>query len=103
MKPYIDYRESLMERLRRSPEEAAAYLNAARAEGQQVFLVALKDVVDAHGGPTAVAPRAGKHRVSLHKMLSEEGNPTLKSLEAVLDAAGLRLVVQPKDASREAS
>ena len=45
---------------------------------------------------TAVAEATDLHRVSLYKMLSDKGNPTLKSLEAVLDSIGLRLRIERK-------
>jgi DNA-binding phage protein len=44
-----DYKEYLRETLA-DPEEAAAYLNAALEEGDEsVFLLALRDVAEAHG------------------------------------------------------
>ena len=44
------YDETLKEALS-DPEEAAAYLNAALEEGDPtVFLLALKDVANVHGG-----------------------------------------------------
>lgn len=44
---YKDYRESLLQDLQ-DPKEALAYLNAARLdEDKRVFLLALKDVLDA--------------------------------------------------------
>ncbi len=44
-----------------------------------------------------VAERAGIQRESLYRALSPKGNPTLKTLMAVLDAAGLRLAVTRRD------
>jgi probable addiction module antidote protein len=41
----------------------------------------------------AVAERAGITRDSLYHALSPTGNPTMKTLFAVLDAAGLKLTV----------
>ena len=96
MRRTVDYKSYLLERLRRDPEEAIAYLNAALEDGESTFLVALKDVVEARIGMTRMAEAANLHRVSLYKMFSEEGNPTLKSLDSVLDAMGLKIAITSK-------
>lgn len=49
-----------------------------------------------------VAERAGVPRESLYKSLSSKGNPTLKTLIAVLSAAGLRLAVTKASKSHPA-
>lgn len=87
------YRDSLLESLQ-DPGEAAAYLDAAlEGEDSQVFLLALRDVAEARG-ISHVATKADLNRESLYRMLSEEGNPRLSSLEALLHALGLRLAVE---------
>jgi probable addiction module antidote protein len=88
------YRESLLESLR-NPEEAAQYLNAClEDEDARVFLLALRDVAEAHGGIRALSRTAHLNRESLYRMLSQSGNPSLDSLAAVLNACGMRLAVQ---------
>ena len=88
------YRENLLESLK-NPDEAAQYLNAClEDEDARVFLMALRDVADAHGGVRAVSSAAQLNRESLYRMLSRSGNPSLESLAAVLSACGLRLAVQ---------
>lgn len=88
------YRESLLESLK-SPDEAAQYLNAClEDEDARVFLLALRDVADAHGGIRALSRDTHLNRESLYRMLSKSGNPSLDSLAAVLNACGLRLSVQ---------
>jgi len=88
------YRESLLEALR-SPDEAAQYLNACLEDGDaRVFLLALRDVAEAHGGIRALSRTSRLNRESLYRMLSKAGNPSLDSLAAVLNACGLRLAVQ---------
>lgn len=82
-------------------EFAADYLNAALAEGDQAaFMLALRDVVRARGGLTAMARRIGMNRVALARALSEKGNPELRSLTRILDAAGVRLRFERGVASR---
>jgi DNA-binding phage protein len=44
----------------------------------------------------AVAAEAGISRESLYRALSPKGNPTLKTLLAVLKTVGLRLSVEPE-------
>jgi probable addiction module antidote protein len=94
-----DYREHLDETIR-DAEEAAAYLNAALAEADpEVFLLALRDVARAReGGLAGLADAAQLNREHLYRMLSEKGNPELRSLEALLDALGFRLSVELKTA-----
>ena len=87
------YDETLKETLS-DPEEAAAYLNAALEEGDPaVFLLALKDVANVHGGIGKIARSANLNRESLYRMLSENGNPTVTSLNALLHTLGLRLAI----------
>jgi len=42
-----------------------------------------------------VARESGLNRENLYRSFSEQGNPTLRSLLAVIEALGLRLDVQP--------
>ena len=85
------YRESLVESLR-NPDEAAQYLNAClEDEDTQVFLLALRDVAEAHGGIRALSRTTHLNRESLYRMLSKSGNPSLDSLASVLNACGVRL------------
>jgi probable addiction module antidote protein len=59
-------------------------------------LLALRTVAEAYGGLGAVAAEAGISRESLYRALSPKGNPTLKTLLAVLKIVGLRLSVEPE-------
>ncbi len=89
----VRHEDWLLEQLR-DPELAAEYLNAALAEGDQAaFMLALRDVAKARGGIAAVAREAGLNRVALWRSLSAEGNPELGSLNCILEATGLRLVI----------
>lgn len=96
------YKEDLNDSLN-NLNEAVAYLNAALEDGDpEVFLLALRDVAEARGGGmTRLSEKTKLNRENLYKILSERGNPELVSLEAVLDALGLRLAVQPKSDSAE--
>ena len=88
---------AVVELLKEDPEFASVYLAAALEEsnepgGQQALLSALRHVAEAQG-MAAVAQRAGIPRESLYRALSPKSNPTIKTLLAVLGAAGLQLGV----------
>ena len=89
--------ETIVELLREDPSFADEYLAAAMEDvdqvgGREALLAALRHVAEAQG-MAKVAERAGIPRESLYRALSPSGNPTIKTLLAVLDAAGLRLGV----------
>ena len=85
------------------PCEAAEYLSAAIEEGDRaVFLLALRNVAEAHGGMAAIAQKANLNRESLYRMLSGKGNPEIKSLYSLLHAIGLRLAIEAEPHTCEA-
>lgn len=93
--------EAVIELLRADPAFADEYLQAALAQadeegGREALLSALRHVAEAQG-MAKIAERAGIQRESLYRALSPKGNPTLKTLVAVLDAAGLRLAITRRD------
>ena len=88
-----DYKADLLKRLR-DPEYAAEYLAQVLAEKDNAaFLIALKDEVEAGGGVGNLAGRVGLKRPSLYKILSKNGNPTLETLQEILEPLGLRVSV----------
>ena len=94
-----NYKNHLVESLK-DPTEAAEYLNAALEDGEpEVFLLALRDVVDSYGGMGKLAVSTSLNRENLYRMLSTKGNPEFFSLSTVLDAVGFRLAVEPKTAA----
>lgn len=85
-----NYYESLKEELK-DPAKAAEYLQAAYLyEDEAGFLMALRNVAEAHG-ISRVAEKSGLGRESLYKTLSENGNPKLSTLKSLLDAIGVRI------------
>jgi len=93
MKKSTAYQPNLIESLR-NVGEAEEYLNAALEEDDpELFLLALRNVAEAQGGVGQLAEKAKLNRESLYKMLSERGNPELRSLDALLHALGFRLAV----------
>ena len=80
------------------PELAAEYLSAAVQDGTlEGFLVALKNVAEAHGGIGVLSKVTHLNRQSMYKMFSENGNPTVSSLLTVLDALGIDLSFAPQE------
>ncbi|HMF75589.1 MAG TPA: addiction module antidote protein [Bryobacteraceae bacterium] len=98
-KRVTDYRKTLLDSLT-DPVEAAHYLEAALADSDEMFLVALRDVAESRQ-MAKVAENAGVAREALYRMLREKGNPTYRSLASVLEAVGLRLSVTPIASAQE--
>lgn len=94
------YQNTLIESLK-DPEEAAAYLNAAleahAEDAEALFLLALRNVAEAHG-IAKLATGAALNRETLYRTLSTRGNPKLSTIGSLLDALGLRLAVEVKAA-----
>jgi probable addiction module antidote protein len=95
----VSHHEREVEELRADRELAVEYLKAAmesldNPNDRAAGLLALRTVAEAYGGLGAVAAEAGISRESLYRTLSPKGNPTLKTLLAVLKAVGMKLSVE---------
>jgi probable addiction module antidote protein len=95
----VSHHDREVAELRADRELAVAYLKAALEslddpEDRAAGLLALRTVAEAYGGLGAIAAEAGISRESLYRALSPKGNPTLKTLLAVLKAVGLKLSVE---------
>ena len=77
----------------RTPEEMAAYLEAAieEADGDAAFIAKALGNIARAKGMSQVASDAGLSRESLYKALSGERNPTLDTVLRVVGALGLKL------------
>ncbi|TDB54059.1 putative addiction module antidote protein [Photorhabdus luminescens subsp. mexicana] len=87
--------DAMVQLLREDPEFARHYLHQAFVDmneegGQEAFLMALRHVVEAHGGMAQIADKAGVSRETLYRTLSPKGNPTLKTLHSVIAATGFQ-------------
>lgn len=90
MKTIARHDEWLMAQLA-DAEFAAEYLNAASEDDDpKTYLTAMRKVVEARGGMASVAEKASLSRETLYRTLSTRGNPTIKTLTAVLKATGLK-------------
>ncbi len=101
LKGVVSHHDREVAELAADHELAVAYMKAAleslddpddRAGG----LLALRTVAEAYGGLGAVAAKAGVSRETLYRTLSPTGNPTLKTLIALLKTVGMRLSVEPE-------
>ncbi len=94
----VSHHEREIEELQSDREFAVGYLKYAmecldNPEERAGALLSIRAVAEAYGGLGAVAAEAGISRESLYRALSPKGNPTLKTLVAVLKVVGLRLSV----------
>jgi probable addiction module antidote protein len=102
LKASVSHTDDTISELRANRAFAVEYLKAALAElddpdNRAAGLLALRDVAEAYGGLGAVAAHAGISREALYRSLSPQGNPTLKTLLAVLKFVGMRLSVEPEE------
>ena len=93
MKAPIKHDEWLFIQLK-DADFAAEFLNAASQDDDpKTYLIALRKVVEARGGMAFIAEKASLSRETLYRTLSTRGNPTIKTLSAVLKATGLKFGV----------
>ena len=76
-----------------TPEEIAAYLEAAFEEGDPAFFTHALGIVARAKGMSKIAEEAGVTREALYKALSSTGDPRLSTLAGVLKALGMRFAV----------
>ncbi len=87
--------ESMAELLKEDPAYALDLLNSILEDGEQgELLIVLRQMTKAFGGVQDVAKKANLNPTQLYRTLSEQGNPELRSLSAILRAMGLRLAVE---------
>ena len=78
----------------KTPEDIAAYLNAAIEEmgdDPRLLMKAFRNVAEARGGVSEIARQANVERVALFRALSGKRNPRLDTLAKVSDACGVKL------------
>lgn len=88
------YRSWRLEKLA-DPEIAEGYLNSALEDSPQMFLKALLNVTQARQ-VGVIADAAGIKRETIYRAFSKTGNPTLDTLNSVLQALGLQIRVAAK-------
>lgn len=93
-KIHTRYTDFLKEHLS-DPDVASAYLNEALLDpDRRVFLVALKDVINARGEAiSTLAKKAHVSRQNFYRMLSQQGNPRWDNITSLMYAIGLQVQV----------
>lgn len=81
-----------------SEEDILHFLEAAMEGNDPKHIARALGVVARSKGMSEIARTAGVGRQALYTALSENGNPTLETLAAVLDALGLELSVRKRAA-----
>ena len=71
-------------------------IGLAEDNDMKFFMQNLRDVVDAQGGIGKLAKQTGLSRTTLYKTLSEDGNPEVATLKAILDVYNLQISIIPK-------
>ena len=93
-----DFKETVKDRAARDPAFAKAMLDEAATaflNGEpHVARLILRDLVNATVGFEALAEEIHKPAKSLHRMLSQSGNPTMSNISAVFAAIKRALKVE---------
>jgi DNA-binding phage protein len=93
-----DFKETIVERVKRDPDFAKALLDEAATlflNGEpQVARLILRDLVNATIGFEGSALKIARPAKSLHRMLSKKGNPSMDNLAAILGALREELGVE---------
>ncbi len=87
----------------RTPEDVAAYLNAAIEESDgdpRLLMKAFRNVAAAQGGVSAIARRAEVDRVALSRGLSGNRDPRLGTVTKIAAACGVSLRFVPREATK---
>ncbi|WP_377662813.1 putative addiction module antidote protein [Pseudomonas aeruginosa] len=78
-----------------SPEAMALFIADALDTGDTAYIAKAMGVVVRAKGMTELAKETGLAREQLYKSFSERGNPTLKTMLAVMRALGVDLTARP--------
>ena len=77
------------------PERAARFLTTASRDSEASLRKAIKKVIEARSTMTEIAQICGISRESLHRMLTDTGNPTSENKRAILTALGFAIDIVP--------
>lgn len=79
----------------KSEQSIAAFLNDFLEEGNSAMIAEALGIAARARGMTEVASKSGIARESLYKALRADSQPRLDTILKVMNAFGVRLVVQP--------
>lgn len=102
-KKLTNFEIDFLQRLK-DPEFSIGLLNEALKENdKRVFLIVLRDVVEAHGGMSKFAKLMKISREHIYRMLSSKGNPEFQTLQLLLNALGFKITLEPKEKLKKAA
>ena len=81
-----------------SPEAIAEFMSDALETGDAGYIAKAMGVVARAKGMTELARETGLSREQLYRSFSEHGNPTLKTILAVMKALGVDMAARPHTA-----
>ena len=79
-----------------SEEAIAVFLADALETGDSAYIARAMGVVARAKGMSELARETGLSREQLYRSFSEQGNPTLKTMLAVMRALGVELTARPR-------
>jgi len=82
-----------------SEESIAVFLSDALETGDSAYIAKAMGVVARAKGMTELARETGLSREQLYRSFSEQGNPTLKTMLALMRALGVDMTVKPHNDS----
>ena len=80
-----------------SEEAIAAFLTDALETGDAAYIGKAMGVVARAKGMTELSRETGLSREKLYRSFSEQGNPTLKTMLAVMRALGVDMTARPHE------
>jgi len=83
-------------KLLKTDEMISVFMNEAFETGDAAYIAQAIGIAARAKSMMRVAQESRLYREQLYRSFSEQGNPTLRSLPAVLDALGLNLAVKSK-------
>jgi len=99
MSSYKSYNYWASDILKSNPKQAANFLKTSLKNFEKdgdtpSLLLALRQIAQAQGGMTKLSDKTKLTRESLYKILSKDGNPTITTLNSILDALGYALTLR---------
>lgn len=100
MRKYRKHRDVVIEKLKNDVEYRNMYMQLALEEYQeesnmQSLLLSLRYVAEALGGVPELSKKTNIAKTSLYKVLSENGNPKLDTVNTILNGLGYKIQVVP--------
>lgn len=96
--PTTDYEEYLIKRLK-DLDFAAGYITACLEEGEDAFLLGVRDVANAQGAMQVIKEATNLIDQRANKNLSKEADLRLNTANKILNSLGLKLTISNKEAA----